>query len=410
MAWRDLYPGLAWPGQDVYPSAYWVDDETVTIPDSGAQTGFTGRKVNAKWSFHLIVSETMERLGELDQARGRSLQLIYNRSGNAAFTIPINDDLFAEAEPVKHGIAVYRNNVPIWSGMIWTNDDQLPQDRVGVTCVGWFETLNHRILRRDVSYPRFSTVPLKITGGGVVFLDPYSVETDDAYHPGGLLTIANAQHDTWISEGIDSDQMERIVSYTRGQSIGQAITDLSDTEAGFNFTIDPITRQMHIKNWSEYEDKTDSVVFGYNWGPNNLAALGRQTDASTMANRVTSFGKYGGGLAEDIPSQEEYQLFEEEVQLSDVVDPNVLLAYSGGEVLLRKTPRILYSPAPFPWVAGRTPQPFVDYGLGDKVLFTAKKGERVNVIGQAVRVFGMNVTITEEGNEKLDALQIVPGG
>lgn len=114
-------------------------------------------------------------------------------------------------------------------------------------------------------------------------------------------------------------------------------------------------------------------------------------------------------MAEDIPSQNEYQLFEEEVQLSDVVDPNVLLAYAGGEVLIRKTPRILYSPAPFPWIEGRTPQPFVDYGLGDKVIFTAQKANRINVIGQAVRIFGMNVTITEEGNERLDALQIVPG-
>lgn len=365
--------------------------------------------LNADWRYYLCVSETMERLGELDQARDRSLQLVDNRSGGASFSIPVNDDLFSVAEPIKHGIIAVRNSIPIWSGMIWTNDDQMPNNRVGVSCVGWFETLNHRILRQDVSYPRYANPPLTITGGEIVFADPNGVEGTNGYHPGGLLTIANAQRDTWISEGTSTDKMERIITYPRAQSIGQAITDLSDTEAGFRFSIDPITRQMNITNWDEYEDRTDEVAFGYSWGPNNMSALGRQTDASTMCNRHTSMGKYGGGMAEDIPSQQEYQLFEEEAQLSDVVDPNVLLGYSGGEVLIRKTPRVIYSPQPFPWVEGRTPQPFVDYNVGDKVTFSAKQPPRIMVDRQAVRVFGMDLQITNEGNEKLNALQVVPG-
>lgn len=203
--------------------------------------------------------------------------------------------------------------------------------------------------------------------------------------------------------------MPRNITYTRGQSIGAAITDLSDTEAGFDFTIDPITRVMNIKNWNEYADKTQTVDFGYSWGPNNMSNFNRQIDASTMCNRMTAYGKYGGGMAEDIPSQQEYQLFEEEAQLSEVVNPNVLLGYAGGEVVIRKEPRQVYSFQPYPWVDGRTPQPFVDYGLGDKVVFSAKEAPRVQISKQAVRVFGINITITDDGNEKLDTLQVMPG-
>lgn len=361
------------------------------------------------WRFDLVVSETMERLGTIGQSRQRSVTILHNRAGGVSFTVPNEDPLFMEADAIKHGIVAFRNNVPKWSGMIWNINDQLPGNRSAVSAVGWFETLNHRIVRnQDLPYPRYASPPLIVTGGDIVFMDEHGSSGDTDYHPGGLLTIANDQRDTWISEGSNTDQMQRIVSYARGQNIGQAITDLSDTEAGFDFTINPLTRQMDIKNWNEYNDLSGEVAFGYKWGPENMATMNRQRDASTFAPRVTAMGKYGGGLAEDLEAIDEYQLFEEEIQLSDVVDPNVLLGYAGGEVVLRGAgPRTIYTLQPFPWAEGRTPQPFVDYNVGDAVEFSARKG-RVHVDKQKVRVFGVTVSITDEGNEKLGELQLTP--
>lgn len=364
--------------------------------------------LNAEWRYELVVSETMERIGMITQARGRSVQLVHNRSGGVGFTVPVKDPLFVGVEPIKHGVVVYRNDQPIWSGMIWTMDDAVP-GRLTVSAVGWFEILNHRILYKDVTYPRYVDPPLTITGGGIVFDDPVGDPASDSYYPGGLLTQANTQRDTWISEGTTTDQMQRIIAYARGQSIGEAITSLSDTEAGFDFTIDPLTRVMNIKNWDEYRDLSDSVSFGIEWGPNNLQSLSRQLDASTFVSKMTVMGKFGGGLAEDLEAQAEYQLFEEQPQLSEVVDPNILLGYAGGEIFLRSRPRTIYTLTPFPWVEGRTPQPFVDFGIGDKVEFSAKHGDRVRIDKQGVRVFGMTISITEEGNEKVSALQVTPG-
>jgi hypothetical protein len=362
-----------------------------------------------EWRFELVVSETMERLGELKQARQRSVQVIRNRPGGFGFTVPLRDKLFKDAEPIKTGIIAYRNDVPQYSGQIWTIDEGIGGGRCAVQGVGWFETLNHRILRSDIAYPRFTSPQIDITAGQIIFDDPVGVSTDANYYAGGLLTIANAQRDTWISEGTNTDKMRRVIAYKRGQGIGQAITAMTDVEAGFDFTIHPLTRQMDISNWDEYTDSTDRAVFGCNWGPNNMVDCTRQIDASTFVSRITAMGDYGGGLAQDLDAIAEYQLYEEMPQLGGVTDPNVLLGYAGGEILLRSRPRIIYTLLPKPFSRKiHTPEPFVDYNVGDKVIFSAIK-DRIDVRGLEVRVFGLDIQIDEEGNERLGALQVTPG-
>ena len=362
-----------------------------------------------EWKFELVVSETMERIAVLNQARSRTLQLAHNSAGGCSFTVPMTDEMFENIEPVKHGIIAYRNDIAQWSGFILNINESLSANRMQVSCVGWFELLNRRRLRKAISYPRLSNPPLNLTGGGIVFDSAVGADpTVSTYYPGGLLTIANAQQDTWISAGINDDLMARAISYEEGQSIGEAISALTNVEAGFDFTIHPLTRVMDIKNWDDYDDRRDDAFLSFNEdGLTNIQDMGRQIDASSMNNRHTALGSFGGGLAEDLDSQANYQLMEEYSSI-DTTDPNVLLAYAGSEVLLRARPRVLYSIKPFPSSEGRPPHPFVDYDVGDMIQFTAIKRPRVVVEQQAVRVFGINLTITEEGNEKLDTLQVTP--
>jgi hypothetical protein len=365
------------------------------------------RLLAVRWKFFLCDSTTMELLGEIKQARGKNLQLALDKPGGCGFNVPIDYDLFKDVEEINHGIVAYRGDTPRYSGMIWNINENTDGNSIAIQSVGWFETLNHRRLRENVGYPPFSTGV--VNAGQIIFMPAQGTVGATSYHPGGLLTIANAQRDTWIGEGVNKDVMQRIISYQKAQNIGQAISQLTEVEAGFDFTIDPLTRLMGLHNWDEVPDKTEEVVFGYNWGNKNIKSLGRQFDPSVMANRVTALGKYGGGFAEDIESQEKYQLFEEMPQLNDVVDPNVLLGYAGGEVLLRNRPRVMYSFQPFPYSGNKkVPQPFDDYDIGDKIFFTAIKPPRIDIRGQAVRVYGMNIDITDEGNEKVSALQISP--
>ena len=65
---------------------------------------------------------------------------------------------------------------------------------------------------------------------------------------------------------------------------------------------------------------------------------------------------------------------------------------------------------PFNWFPeSSVPEPFVEYDLGDQVRFVAKHAARVNV-NQQVRIFGISVSIDEEGNEKMGQVQLYPGG
>lgn len=389
-------------GSEIELNEYLEPDQPIPAPIE-----HRGRRRPVVWKFILIDSNTMEELGEIKSARGKQLQLALDKPGGCNFNVPIDYQLFKDVEEINHGILAYRNKEPRYSGMIWNLDESIDGNSIAVQSVGWFETLNHRILRENVGYPPFNTGV--VNAGQIVFMPASGSVGTTGYHPGGLLTIASAQHPTWLVEGISSDVMQRIISYQKGQNIGQAIMQLSEIEAGFDFWVDPLTRALDLTSWDSVPDKTNSVVFGYNWGNKNIKQLGRQFDPSVMANRVTALGKYGGGFAEDIESQEKYQLFEEMTQLNDVVDPNVLLGYAGGEVLLRSRPRVLYSFTPMPFNGNRrVPEPFKDYDIGDMVSFTAVRPPRVDIRGQAVRVYGMNIDISDEGNEKVSALQISP--
>jgi hypothetical protein len=55
------------------------------------------------------------------------------------------------------------------------------------------------------------------------------------------------------------------------------------------------------------------------------------------------------------------------------------------------------------------PEPFEDYDIGDLVHFSAKWGKRVNINNQLSRVFGMTVSITDDGIEEISQLQLAPG-
>jgi len=107
-----------------------------------------------------------------------------------------------------------------------------------------------------------------------------------------------------------------------------------------------------------------------------------------------------------------YGLIEQSVSLSDAKTSQILATYAGAEVLLRSSPRVIYSMTPLPFTEqigpGRVPEPFVDYTLGDKVYLTARFKGRFSVNKQGIRIFGMTVTPDDNGNEVLGALQVSP--
>lgn len=386
-------------------------------------------------------------IGELTQARSRSLQLVHNKPGSASFTTPIDDIVSSVLYPLTHGIKAYRQGSSgawqlIWSGMVWTINEDVTGQQLQVDCVGWMQMLEKRLLRRVKQYTALNNAGAAWTDADII-LDLMNdanatTITWDTNHPSNYIVPVRVGASPATPTLITSDPTSKIGSFpaaknriytiAKGANIAQEIQRLVDIENGSDVWLNPGTRKLFV-----YDKKmTDrpNTVFGYNWGPNNLKQLARSFDPSSLVNYLYVVGAdigvvpaYADTQGVTFPSpttnpplmgddtQEVYGLWEETAALSDGRTTDILLAYAGSEVLLRSIPRQQYTLTPIPWTSERTgnvPEPFVDYDLGDKVYFSARTARRVSIQKQGVRVFGINVGINDDGNEEIGQLQVSP--
>lgn len=366
------------------------------------------------WKWLLADSALLEAgiLGALSGASSRQLTLALNKPGSATWRLSMLDQMAHLIQPITTSLLAYKRDVDnsvwklVWSGPVWTIQEDLPDAHMSVTATGWLELLNHRLLRGQIIYGP----ELSLTGGQIVQ---------------NLLSYTNAIKPTRILPGANTDVIMRSRSYDRWQNIGSAIQELSDVEAGFDYRVNPSTRKLDIYGsvHSDGSANLDSplqldrpdAVFGYGWGPDNVAQFTRILDSSTLMNRLDVSGKFATFAypePDDVDdTSDTYGLFEEQVALQDVVNDDILQAYAVSEVEFRNQPRVTYQVTPFPANerGGRVPRPCIDYDVGHRVYLRARHGKRVRV-GETepfpVRVFGMTIGIDEEDNEKLGPLTL----
>lgn len=208
-------------------------------------------------------------------------------------------------------------------------------------------------------------------------------------------------YDIPITAGSYEQTQIRTKSYTKYSNVGQEITNLSEIEAGYDLEIDSSTRQLNIYDRIGQEM---NIVFGYNFGPNNLKNISVNQDPSRMTNKFTALGQSQAITADENTSQDEYGIFAETGSASNVSEQAILGAYANAEVALRNTPIVTYDFQPLPTGADSVPEPFTDYNVGDTVYLSAKKG-RINIDNQAVRIFGMTINIDDNNLETVTAIK-----
>lgn len=415
-----------------------------------------------KWKFILANSKDLSAVGELRHARSRSLNLLLNRGGEAKFEYPMTADLAEYINTYSSAILAYRYNWREtrdwrlagnagdvwnlkWSGYVSTIDEDITGNKMTVSSVGWINRLAKRLLRRDRNYlyaAGVSTDDSEIIydllseangiASGEIAAGTNSVALADGYvvyWPAG----SSPNTSTWIKKGslLPNEGVGGATVYvpayrgknlTKWSQILPAMIDMTDLENGCDIHVDPKTRELNI--YRKRRIIRDDVIFGYKWGPNNIASLGRQIDGSVQVNYGLATGRAGTQpkYQDDLTSQQQYGPLEEMFSLGDVQDistqaggaatpQSVLWTYAAGEVALRAQSRQIFSFTPFPYYQeGRVPEPLVDYDIGDQVRLTAKHPPRVDVNNLGVRVFGLNITIDDKtGAEKINALQITPG-
>ena len=422
----------------------------ISTPDIGAfeygsTTGIPSpfvlvETVRPIWTFWLAESKNLENIVPLRLARGKQVSLTLNRAGSASFDLPLSSDIASLLQPFYRAIKVYRESPTagvqlIWSGFINTLDEDITGNRITVSAVGWLERLAKRLLRRQKIYANqddgdiifdllaemnLTSAPSATPQSDQPMPDPYPIRVVPNSVPNTPTWLQQGQK--LPNEGIDgptpyldlttiTPTAGRNKSYEAWVPVGPEITGLTEIENGCDIYVTPDSRALNI--YRKRMRILPEVIFGYNWGPNNIAQLGRQHDGSTIVNwLVARHQLHPPRFQDDLDSQGLYGIIEEQVSLPEVANPGILQYYASAEVALRAFPRIVYTITPFPYAGneGRVPEPFVDYDVGDIVYFSANWPPRVDIRNQGIRIFGISMTIDEEGNERPGPLQVSPGG
>jgi|SRR5580765_231862 len=385
------------------------------------------------YKFILVNSKDMSHIGELGQAHDKKCDIIFNKPGSAGFTYPMNADYASLIQPYKTGIKVMRFNKALsdaakysiwdtlWSGYVLPIDEDVTNNKMTVSCVGWLQRLAKRFLRRDKQYVNVddAVIVQNLIDEANLLLTPETV-------PYAVPVVAGSSPNTptWLSWGgtmpnegpggataYVAAPTPRSKTYTKYTYILSAIEEMMNIESGGDIVVDPLTRAV---TWHrKYRRVKDDVVFGFEWGPKNVSAFGRNIEADSQVNYLVATGAPGTfpQFAENKAQMSEIGLIEETAALSDIRDNNVLLAYAGGEILVRAPGKITYSVTPFsynPSEYGGVPEPFVTFRVGDQVRLTAVHPPRVDIRGQAIRIFGMSLSISDSGVGTLSALQVAP--
>lgn len=389
------------------------------------------------WKFILVNSNDLSHIGELSQAHGKKLELVLNKPGAASFTYPMDADYSALIQPFKTGIKAMRWDRKasaaagkavwncMWSGYVLPIDESCTDNRMTISCVGWLARLGRRMLRRQKIYSAFDD-------GAIVqdLLADMNLTTAPDSYPVPVPTGSSPATPTWLTwggtqpnEGVGGatayvaltdpsmGPAPRDKTVEKYSAVLPVIEELSQIENGGDINVDPLTRAV---TWHRrYRRVKDDVTFGFQWGPQNVRAFNRNIETDAQINYIVATGAAGTTpqYAHDVAQQSEIGLLEESVPLSDVKDNDVLLAYAGAEQIIRANGHITYTVQPFPLPydrQGNVPEAFIDYRVGDQVRLTSVHPPRVNIRGQAIRIFGISIDIDDNGVATLGPLQVAP--
>lgn len=346
------------------------------------------------WKFFLANSNNLSIEKDITaEARGKQLNLSYNRPGACSFSVPLTAENYDNTFTNKKAVMVMKNNEWVWSGPIWTRNLDLNEEKIDVSAVGWFEILMYRIFYAAKTYSSATW-----DEGEIVF---------------DLLNMANQDFNTYITPGTNSTSTPRTRNFETFMSIGEEIINLSDTENGFDMEVTPYTRKLNLKEPNEYADRKE-IPFGYNWGPNNIANLTIEENGGEMRNRYIVTGS--NGIAYSYPntsgssgsaSQIDNNLLVEVNQITEENDPIFLQAVANGEGQIKELPITNFEMSLKPFGPANPYGIFEHFDIGDKIYFTVQKqiDGRNLILEYEPRIFAATVNIDEEGREVITSLQ-----
>jgi hypothetical protein len=334
------------------------------------------------------------RIHELHLARNRQLEVTLLGAGSASFTYPLSHRFSDEIRELETCIIVTRDVRVVWSGPVMQVSEDWVNNSMQVTAVGWWEELDTRFVESGQEEDlNFTSTATNSTTIAFALLNAANTQTDSTGTP----------RPTKITAGRSDVSQARQRQYNLNDQISQSIRDLATVENGFDYEINPISRQLDIYFPRKGTLRPD-VILGYRWGPENVANIQVSSDASLIRNRHKATSTFKTALAEDAPSISRYGMRTEPSSPGDVSD-DILGAYANGELAfkqeLRKNLTITLRPG------DSSPQLFRDFEIGDTLYLTGRGG-RDPVNRQEVRCFGATVSIDENSVASISNLKTSP--
>ena len=162
-----------------------------------------------------------------------------------------------------------------------------------------------------------------------------------------------------------------------------------------------------LKYWSPTKgSQQDSVIFGYDKYPHNVASISRLVDLQNLTNNSVMLGSQNWAREVNITSVQTYGAGMDVQGLSDIVDPVLLDALAAEEAQLGGNAKQTVQITP---IGGtRTPMPFDNFVLGDQVHVNAGSKLRGGFTGLQ-RVYGFTLDIADDHDtETLASLTASP--
>jgi hypothetical protein len=370
-----------------------------------------------------------EVLGELNGARNRRLTTGLNRSPSLSFDIPLQDnplgeELFEAADALLSRpqetdfriVSAYRLNPYsqelelLFSGPILLARDggtEGDEATASFTCAGPFWRMGTRIADNSSGDGR-SEAGLTISGQRGRIAAQLIRDTNSL--------VGNS----WLrapEEGIEETDEVEIRNWGGFRSISQAINDLSGEGSlgGFDWAvvprIDTDSEGLALGDWICAPligaDLTDSVVFEYGIGRNNLSSSFRSRSLENLANLVShvSSGNQPYVVEESSPASIAKLGVFEAIADGDLIDVGLRQSWVELNNQLRSLPRRLFEASPqrsdLASTVGSIPIPMIDYGPGDRVRVRSYYGDRLR-FDVGVRIYSIDISWSETGEEKAE--------
>ncbi len=255
-------------------------------------------------------------------------------------------------------------------------------------------------------------------------------------------TIANQGHAyvdagaTYIGTGFytgtleESPGMEIDINFPQGTSVGQAwqqITNMNVCDIVLEPIYDPFNRPNYLCQLNVYAQAgqtRDDQIFAWNLPGRSLVGLSRIQDGTQRANEIVYFTGQGGvydrptaPIAEDAASVAKYGEYWAQQFFPGQKQPAVVQSLADRQLALRKDGKetVTFRPAP-----ERSPRPWQDYQLGDRVPVWAGQEAFRQLLGaqadgtttetQYQRIYGWTANISDDALETIDPVLTSPGG